>query len=117
MQPNTSPPPVVPFAWAEVLENVEKTLARAEADAARSEQALISLDCPDPAATVPSWQTALDRLEERFRQLQGCIAEGDLNATQAEKSLEQSEETIKRWVVEAEAMRRRLANGAASPVS
>ena len=67
---------------------MEKTLAQAEADAARSEQALNLSDRPDPASTEPTWQKPLDRLEERFRQLQGCLAEAELNATQAEKSLE-----------------------------
>lgn len=115
MQPNATP--AFPIAWAEVLENVEKTLALAEAEAARSEQALNSPESADSPPAEPVWQKALDRLEERFRQLRGCLAEAELNATQAEKSLQHSEERLQRWRLEAEAMRQRLANEAIPAVS
>ena len=109
MQPNATAAPAFTAGWAEVLENVEKTLALAETEAARSEQAL---NLPDDAVPAdPVWQKPLDRLEERFRQLQGCFAEAELNATQAEKSLQNSEELLQRWRTAAEAMRRKLANG------
>ncbi len=101
--------PVVPIAWAEILENVEKTLAQAETDAARSEEAL---GPPDPPAAESAWQRSFDRLEEQFRRLQGSLAVADLHASQTEKSLQNSEETLKRWTALAEEMRRKLASAA-----
>lgn len=106
--------PVLPVAWAEILEKVEKTLTDAAADANRSEQELGS---PEELPAQPTWQKAFDQLEERFRRLQGCLAEAELNAAQTEKSLQNSETTLQRWLAEAEAMRQKLVSEAKLSVS
>lgn len=108
--------PLPSLAWAEVLENVEKTLAEAQTEAARSEQALGSPIAPEAAPAEPACRQALDQLEERFRQLRGCIAEAELNASQAEKSVNQGKEMLENWLAQAAVMRRKLANGTDSSV-
>jgi hypothetical protein len=117
MQSHGSAGPLVPIAWADVLENVEKTLARAEAEAARGEESLGLPENPEVPPGEPIWKKPLDRLDERFRQMQGCLAEAELNASQAEGHLRQSEAALQHWQAQAAAMRQKLANGAVPPVS
>jgi len=108
-------PPVLPPAWADVLDGVARALAQTEANAARAEESLTAQPSPPPAE--PAWQQACAQLAERLRRLQTCVAQAEQTAAQAEASLQQSEDALKAWLAEAEAARGRLANRATSAVS
>lgn len=102
------------LAWTDVLDNVQQALAQTEADAARAEQALGS--SPSPASSDAERQM-LEQQQERFNRLHACVARAEQTAAQAEAALQDSEEVLRRWVAEAEALRGRLANRATPPVS
>jgi hypothetical protein len=103
--------PLLPLAWADVLDKVAQTLQHAEAEAVRSEQALEVP--PEPAR---DGHANLDRLDERMRGLQERLALAERIAAEADALLQKSQEAFARWLTQAEAVRRRLADVAAAGV-
>jgi len=95
----------LPLAWSEVLDNVLASLARAEAEATQAEEALAA-GAPTERCATP---VALDRLEERFRQLQSGLARAEQVALESEAACRQTEEAFQGWLTEVGAAGRKLA--------
>jgi hypothetical protein len=105
--------PALPASWATILENVQKAITQAQAEAVQTAQALDAALATD-ASTLPdadAWQRGLEQLEEKFRQMKDCTARADQQAQEAEQALAQSEDALQQWLVLAEAIRRKLASG------
>jgi hypothetical protein len=103
---------VLPLRWTDVLDRVAQALAQVEA--AHSNQAVP--DAPSSGGDS-AWQESLARLGERLRRLDECVAQADETAARVDAALEGSAGVLLRWLAEADAVRARLANGAASSVS
>lgn len=116
----------LPLEWADVLDRVAQALARTEAEAARSEQALTTRfpeseiqvgEVGSPGVVAVSSAGLFARLDERLQQLDECVAQAGQAVEQVEAALQGSEAVLRRWLAEAEAVRGRLASRATSSVS
>jgi hypothetical protein len=103
--------PALPASWATILENVQKAITQAQAEAVQTAQTLDAALATDPGAlpNANAWQRGLEQLEEKFRQMKDCTARADQQAQEAERALAQSEEALRQWLALAEAIRRKLA--------
>src|ERR1700729_543855 len=78
MSAPSSPVSTLSLSWAAVLDDVAKMLRATDEEALRSEQALL-LTTPllEPTAAAAPYY---DRLEERFRAMQKCLARAEQGA-------------------------------------
>jgi hypothetical protein len=107
---NPVPSPILPARWAEILDSVQQALAQAEAEATRS---AASLTTAAPALLADeAWQHALAQRGEQGRQLLAGPAAAELLVCEVEAALQASETALRQWLERAEALRRKLANGA-----
>jgi hypothetical protein len=95
------------LSWAAVLDDVAKMLHKAEAEARRSEQDL--LDTPSLPNANTAVQPYYERLEERFRDMQQCLARAEQVAAVADAACRSSEETLTAWLDQSAAARQKLA--------
>ncbi len=114
MERVSSTQPMLPLAWAQVLENVQEALQKAEADAAQRAQVLISAWLPPNQAEGP--QTLPQRLQERLPGWQAGLQQVEEQVSEADVTLRASEEELRRWLASAEAVRRSLADWASPEV-
>jgi hypothetical protein len=105
--------PVLPPAWAQVLDTMERSLEQAVATTPQEPAATPSCEVADREA---NWRQSLERLHERLEQLRGCAARAEENAVQMDALLGAGASDLERWLVAAAAMRQRLADWAAGAV-
>jgi hypothetical protein len=107
------PNPVLPPAWAQVLETMERSLEQAVA-AAPQESAAPPFG--EAAGREAAWQQALERLQQRLEQLRACAARAEENAAAMDELLGAGAADLERWLAAAAASRQKLANWAARAV-
>jgi hypothetical protein len=95
------------LSWAAVLDDVAKMLRLAETETARSEQAF--LEAPPLPAVGTATQPYYDRLEERFRAMQQCLARAEQLAAEADAACRSSAEAMTTWLDQSAAARQKLA--------
>jgi hypothetical protein len=100
------PSPVLPPAWVQVLESIERSLEQAAASAPEEPPAPPPRDAA--AARDAAWQQALDRLQERLEQLRGCTASAEANAAEMDALLGGGAGDLERWLTAAAEARQRL---------
>jgi hypothetical protein len=101
---------ILPLSWADVLDKVAQTLRDAEAETLRAEQALAE----KPAEFAKP--RAADRLDERLRAMQDCLARAELVAAKAEAAALQAEQAFTTWRAQLDAARQKLATTTATTV-
>jgi hypothetical protein len=113
MSSHSVPNPVLPPAWAQVLETMEQSLEQAVATAPLQPTA------PPPdtvAGREAAWQCSLERLHERLEQLRTCAAKAEENAAEMDALLSAGAADLERWLAGASATRQKLADWAARAV-
>jgi hypothetical protein len=107
---------VLPACWAEILDNVEKALDQAEAEALRSAQALEAALASATMRSDVGEHPGLAQLEEQQHRLAVGAAAADQVVAQVEATLAESEAALRRWLAEVAAIRRKLAKDDANSV-
>jgi hypothetical protein len=105
--------PVLPPAWAQVLETMEQSLEQA---AATAPQEPVAPAGSEAAERETAWQQALARLQERLEQLRACAANAEANAAEMDALLTAGAADLERWLAETAATRQKLADWAARAV-
>ena len=111
MRPLSPRLPPLPETWAQILDEVDATLRKAETEAAQRAQA-ISHFAPSTVADrerAASWQQSLERLEQRMQGWPTILQQAEKEALNADVALKAGEEALRRWLSEAEALGQRLA--------
>lgn len=85
--------------WTEVVDSVQDTLTRAEADVARLEAAA----GPNGAGQPSRWQEVPE--DQATAALDGSLARAAQVAASATAALQQAEESLRRWLAQVEAER------------
>jgi hypothetical protein len=102
-----------PLAWEDVLEKVEDTLAKAEKEAARREEALLkgarSPENPDENEVIR--QRFAQQLEARLRNLHFSLQQAEKKATEADGHLGSAEALVRQWRATALGVSARLNDG------
>jgi DNA-binding FrmR family transcriptional regulator len=107
--------PVLPAAWAEVLNRVEQALDQASAEAARALESLRRTE--DTMTESASVAGALERLDAGLERLRHCVARAEEGTAGTDAALQLSEEVLRRWLAQSELAGRRLADAATHGVS
>ena len=112
--PPSVPSPVLPPAWMQVLEAMQRSLAQALA--AAGEPPPEPAAGPAPAGGPPPWQAALDQLDRRLGQLEASTRRAQEGAAAMDAELAAGAETLRQWLAAAAATRQSLVNGAGRTV-
>jgi hypothetical protein len=89
--------------WTEVVDSVHETLARAEAEVSRLEAAADAAVPPPDANRSRGWQEVPP--EPAAAELDGCLTRAAQVASSATAALQNAEESLRRWLAQAEAQR------------
>jgi hypothetical protein len=111
--------PALPETWAQVLDDVDGTLRRAETAAAQRGQAIghfAQSAAADPKR-VQLWQHRLEQLEERMQGWPTILEQAEKETSNADTVLQAAEESFHRWLSEAELLGQRLAQRVRPEVS
>ncbi len=111
--------PALPETWAQVLDDVDGTLRRAETAAAQRGQAIghfAQSAAADPKR-VPLWQQRLEQLEERMQGWPTILQQAEKETSNADVVLQAAEEALHSWLSEAELLEQRLAKWVKPEVS
>ena len=113
MQPLSPSQPDLPIAWTQVLDQLEETLRRTEAEAAARERAIHSV-CP-PSETEKegrvSQPQSLPFLEKHEQARSTTLQQAEKEAKVADTVLHAGEEALRLWLRAALALEQRLAKG------
>jgi hypothetical protein len=111
--------PALPETWAQVLDDVDRTLHRAETAAARRGQAIghFAQSAADDPKRVHLWQQRLVQLEERMQGWPTILQQPQKETSNADVVLQAAEEALHRWLSEAELLGQRLAKWVTPEVS
>ena len=109
----SAPSPVLPPAWVQVLETIERSLEQATANAPEEPPAPAPADA---AAREAAWQQALEHFRERLEQLRACAARAEAGAAALDALLGDGAADLERWLAAAAETRQRLADWAARGV-
>jgi hypothetical protein len=118
MQPTDSPSRILPPAWTEALERVQKSLGQALAEAEQRERALdrVPSNYSPAVDRAAAWRGSLGRLQERLERL-GDLAEWARgNAGAVEEALVAAGEALCHWQDASRAVSQPLAERTASGV-
>jgi hypothetical protein len=106
----------MPAPWVQVLEKVEQTLVRAEADAAEREAEAAESDPGILEERTQSWRPSQQRINERTQRWQEGLKQVEQCISEVDSVLSAGELALQNWLEEGSAVGQRLAIWAARGV-